>query len=75
MHGEQNSTSAQRVDAVRQLDAFLNHHILTGPPKYERRWWAVKVSAKRHLAALPEAEANATAARLLREIIGGGPQL
>jgi hypothetical protein len=72
MYGEQDSTSKQPADAVRQLDAFLNHHILNAPAEYEARWWALKLAAKRRLDALPETEANATAAKWLRAIIGGG---
>lgn len=70
----QNSTTVQPADAISRLDAFLNTQIIDGPPEFQRRWWNVKCAAKRHLDGLPVAEANATAAHLLHQIVCGGDQ-
>jgi len=51
---------------VARLDRLLNHRIITAPSAEEcRKWWTIKVEAKRHLELLPEDCVRWAAAYLL----------
>ena len=47
------NTTTETLDPLRQLDAFLNARIVSGPAEHQRRWWNVKCAAKRHFSSLP----------------------
>ena len=53
------------VGPIDQLDRFLNRRILSAiTPVHVRRWWAIKMRAKRLLAQSPQP--RALAVRILR---------
>ena len=63
------STPPAGRDAIRRLDRILNYRLLAAADDAEaQRWWQVKVSIKRRLERVADADIDRAAADLLRAL-------